>query len=205
METMSRHGFVGSVGAGTLLALALAAPIARQVTERVSVDSAGVQGNSGSGVPSISADGHYVAFTSYASNLVSGDTNGQLDVFVHDRQSGATERVSVDSAGAQGNRESYDPSISADGRCVAFHSWATNLVSGDTNGLYDVFVHDRQSGATERVSIDSAGMQVAAFLRSPPTAAAWRSKASPLTSSAGTRTGSWTSSCTTARAARPSA
>jgi Tol biopolymer transport system component len=158
METMSWQRFVGSVNATALIA-ALAAPAAGQLTERVSVDSAGAQATGSSDKTSISADGRYVAFESAASNLVSGDTNGLTDVFVHDRQSGATERMSVNSAGAQGNNVSLDPSISADGRYVAFWSRATNLVSGDTNGAWDVFVHDRQSGATERASVDSTGVQ----------------------------------------------
>jgi pimeloyl-ACP methyl ester carboxylesterase len=84
-----------------------------------------------------------VAFWSYAGNLVPGDTNIAADVFVHDRVTGATERASVDSAGAQGNGGSDSPAISADGRYVAFYSWANNLVPGDTNGRPDVFVHDR--------------------------------------------------------------
>ncbi len=129
-------------------------------TERVSVDSAGVQGNGFSFSPSISADGRYVAFHSSASNLVVGDTNGFTDVFVHDRQSGTTERVSIDSGGTQGNWESGLPSISADGRYVAFESEARNLVVGDSNGHWDIFVHDRQTGATERVSVDTNGSQV---------------------------------------------
>src|SRR5438046_3037872 len=81
------------------------------------------------------------------------------DVFVHDRQTGTTGRVSVDSAGTEGNGLSVNPSISADGRFVVFYSYATNLVPGDTNGTGDVFVHDRQTGTTERVSVDSAGTQ----------------------------------------------
>jgi len=135
-------------------------------TERVSVDSNGVQGNltsMGSGDPrmgpSISEDGRFVAFVSNATNLAAGDTNGSLDIFVHDRRSGATERVSVGSSGAQGNDMSLSAWISADGRYVAFDSAATNLVAGDTNGYQDVFVHDRLSGATERISLDSAGLQ----------------------------------------------
>jgi len=128
-------------------------------TERVSVDSSGVQGYELSESASISADGSYVAFESDASNLVPGDTNGREDIFVHDRQTGATERVSIASSGAQGNSGSYDPSISADGRLVAFYSYASYLVPGDTNGCHDVFVHDRQTGATERVSVDSSGVQ----------------------------------------------
>ena len=83
-----------------------------------------------------------MAFSSDASNLVSGDTNGVPDVFVHDRQSGITERVSTDSSGSEGNGRSYGPSISADSGVVAFHSDATNLDSGDANGATDDFVHD---------------------------------------------------------------
>src|SRR6185369_15379253 len=100
----------------------------------VSVDSGGAQGNNVSRFPSISADGRFVAFDSAATNLVAGDTNGFVDVFVRDRQSGTTERVSVDSGGVQGNVSIYAPSISADGRYVAFWSAAMNLVPGDTNG-----------------------------------------------------------------------
>jgi hypothetical protein len=107
------------------------------------VDSNGVQGNQSSDVPSISADGRYVAFQSYATNLVAGDTNGNFDVFVHDRLSGVTTRVSVDSSGAQGYGTSSDPSISADGRYVAFDSLSPNLVPVDTNGYVDVFLRDR--------------------------------------------------------------
>ncbi|HWP32099.1 MAG TPA: hypothetical protein VNK96_10315 [Fimbriimonadales bacterium] len=125
-------------------------------TTRISVSSSGSQGNSYSDSPSISADGRYVAFESYASNLVSGDTNGTDDVFVHDRQTGKTTLVSVSSSGAQGDYWSQEPSISADGRYVAFSSLASNLVSGDTNGTSDVFVHDRQTGKTTRVSVSSS-------------------------------------------------
>jgi len=128
-------------------------------TERVSVDSTGNEGNGDSVSPTISGDGRYVAFSSWASNLVPSDTNYSDDVFVHDRQTGATERVSVDSAGGQSNGDSGWPVISGDGRYVAFGSGASNLISGDTSGLWDVFVHDRQTGATERVSVDSAGNQ----------------------------------------------
>jgi len=127
------------------------------VTTRVSVDSSGHQGNLLSLWPAISADGKLVAFTSYASNLVSGDTNGQIDVFVHDLQTGVTERVSVDSSGKQGDNLSLYPSLSSDGRFVAFRSLATNLVAGDGNGAMDVFVRDRSAGTTERVSVDSSG------------------------------------------------
>jgi hypothetical protein len=128
-------------------------------TTRVSVDSAGVQGNNDSRDPSISSDGRYVAFESHASNLVPNDTNGRDDIFVHDRETGQTTRGSVDSAGLQGNSDSRNPSISSDGWYVAFESYASNLVPDDTNNMRDVFVHDRLTGQTTRVSVDSAGVQ----------------------------------------------
>jgi Tol biopolymer transport system component len=89
---------------------------------------------------SLSADGRYVTFTSIASNLVAGDSNGEYDVFVRDRQTGSTNRLSVDAAGNQVQASSFDSSISADGLTVAFASDAATLVSADTNGLNDVFV-----------------------------------------------------------------
>src|SRR5262249_54723900 len=107
----------------------------------------------------ISADGRFVAFVSAASNLVAVDRNSAEDVFVHDRVTGVTERVSVDSNGAQTDNESYEPSLSADGQIVAFRSDASNLVPSDTNHCADVFVHDRTTGVTERVSVDSSGTE----------------------------------------------
>ncbi len=127
--------------------------------ECVSVSSAGREGNSTSQAGRVSADGRYVAFQSLASNLNGGDTNLGMDIFVHDRLTGTTECVSVSSSGAQGDSSSYEPSISADGRCVAFKSEATNLVAGDTNGNQDVFVRDRLTGITERISVSTAGVQ----------------------------------------------
>ena len=112
-----------------------------------------------SAVASISADGRYVAFISDASNLVPGDTNGVTDIFVYDRQTGTIERVSVAADGTQGNGGSCQPSISADGRYVAFSSYASNLVPGDTNGISDVFVYDRQTDTIERVSVAADGTQ----------------------------------------------
>jgi hypothetical protein len=139
------------------LALALTAFASPGDTSLVSVDSAGNQGDGFSAGPALSADGRFVAFSSSATNLVPGDTNGLTDVFVRDRQTGTTERVSVSSTGGEADQSSRSPSISADGRYVSFDSTASNLVDGDTNGFLDVFVHDRQTGTTERVSVDSAG------------------------------------------------
>jgi Tol biopolymer transport system component len=125
------------------------------------VSSSGAQGSGNSFAPAISADGRYVAFQSQASDLVAGDTNGRADVFVRDLQSATTTRVSVDSAGAQGNQASVHPSISGDGRYVVFASQASNLVPGDTNAGQDVFSHDCVQGTTIRLSVDSNGGQAA--------------------------------------------
>ncbi len=133
-------------------------------TEIVSVSDLGTQANDTSWKPAISADGRFVAFTSLATNLVPLDANGEeSDVFVYDRQTGRVELVSVSSDGAQGDDNSgHDwtrPAISANGGAVAFASDASNLVPGDTNGVRDVFVRDRHTGLTERVSVSSGGDQ----------------------------------------------
>ena len=129
-------------------------------TTRISVASDGTQANGYSDVPSISPNGRYVAFHSFADNLVSDDTNGVADVFVHDLKTGQTTRVSVASDGTQSNDNSDGFSISATGRYVAFQSFATNLAGGDdTNFTSDIFVHDRQTGQTTRVSVASNGTQ----------------------------------------------
>jgi Tol biopolymer transport system component len=133
--------------------------VASQITARVSVGPGGVQANGTSRSAALSHDGRFVAFHSDATNLVVNDTNGANDVFVHDRQTGTTSRVSVSSLSGQGNLESRLASISLDGRFVAFQSAATNLVSGDTNGRTDVFVHDRQAASTVRVSLAWNGAQ----------------------------------------------
>lgn len=112
--------------------------------QRVSVGPGGIQGNDGSEMPAASADGRYVAFASLATNLVAGDTNNAMDVFVYDRDAGGVQRVSVNTSSAEGNDHSYAPAISADGRYVAFASFATNLVAGDTNNAWDVFVSPLQ-------------------------------------------------------------
>ena len=127
-------------------------------TELVSVDLSG-QGNGRSAPPDISADGRFVAFGSFSPNVVSGDTNDAFDVFVRDRAAGTTVRASVDSAGVEGHAASTGPRISGDGRFVAFGSEASNLVPGDTNGRRDIFVRDLLSSTTERVSVDSAGIE----------------------------------------------
>jgi Tol biopolymer transport system component len=128
-------------------------------TSRVSVTSGGVQSDGDSFTPAISSDGRYVAFVSAATNLVPGDTNAHEDVFLHDRQTATTTRVSLDSAGVQTNDFSSGPSVSTDGRYVTFGSYASNLVPGDSNLSFDVFLRDRQTSTTTRVSVDSAGVQ----------------------------------------------
>jgi Tol biopolymer transport system component len=128
-------------------------------TERVSLNSAGEQGNSSTTFTSISADGRWVAFSSFATNLAPDDTNDQFDTFIHDRETGLTELVSVSSDEELGNAESVAPSVSGDGQLVAFWSDANNLVSNDTNDRPDIFVRDRTTGTTERVSVSSTGEQ----------------------------------------------
>jgi len=126
---------------------------------RVSVDSAGNEANGSSADVTTAGSGRFVAFTSIATNLVPDDSNGTADVFVHDRKTGATTRVSVDSTGAQGNGGSAVPSLSTDGRFVVFQSNATNLVTGDLNGHSDIFVHDRKTGETRRISQTHLGLE----------------------------------------------
>lgn len=144
---------------GVVMLLSYSSDAAAQpVVTRVSVSSNGTQSNNDSyDRPAISANGRYVSFSSKASNLVANDTAGASDIFVHDRQTGETTRVSVDNDGNQGNGDSVLPGLSADGRFVAFISDATNLVAGDTNGKSDVFVHDRTTQTTTRVSVTNTG------------------------------------------------
>lgn len=158
--------------AACLASSAPAAALAIETTVRVSVDDNGLQGDRSSRSPELSADGRFVAFYSDAGNLVPGDTNSTRDVFVYDRQAKTVQRVSVSSAGVEGNGPSGfaggaascpRTEISANGRWVAFESAASNLVVGDTNALSDVFVHDRLTGQTERVSLDAGGAQLGGF------------------------------------------
>ncbi|MBI5870371.1 MAG: PD40 domain-containing protein [Actinobacteria bacterium] len=138
------------------------------VTARVSTDSSGNQatrtdtpwfGNSINMAPTISHDGRYVAFQSFAENLAAGDANGCWDIFIKDTVTGGTTIVSTDTAGFQSNFHSYYPSISADGRYLAFESWSNNLVAGDTNYSSDIFQKDILTGVTMRVSTSSSGDQ----------------------------------------------
>jgi Tol biopolymer transport system component len=145
--------------------LVLSAPLSAQVMQRVSLGPNGVQANDTCWESSLSADGRYVAFSSPASNLVPGDTLGHWDVFVRDRVSGTTERVSVSSSGVQGNDDSDKPWISLDGRYVVFSSYASNLVPGDTNGVMDVFLRDRSLGTTALLSVATGGAQGNDFSR----------------------------------------
>jgi Tol biopolymer transport system component len=126
---------------------------------RVSVGSDGTEGNGPSTTPSISADGSLVAFRSEASTLVSDDTNQAADIFVHNRVTGTTIRISVASDRSQANAGSFAPALSADGQFVAFSSSASNLVNGDSNNGEDVFVHELNSSQTMRLSVASDGTQ----------------------------------------------
>ena len=133
-------------------------------TTLISVSSSGRRANGDSEQVAISADGRYLAFESAATNLVLHDTNNLPDIFLRDRKTRLTTRVSLTSRGGQATGRRYSngsnvPAISADGRFVAFHSDTTNLVPGDTNRTFDIFVHDRVSGRTQRVSVGDHGQQ----------------------------------------------
>lgn len=158
-ESDASNLFAGDVGPITVTNDIFVHDRQTRKTTLVSRDSNGRAGNSSSDHASISADGRFVAFASFADNLVVADSNNFKDVFVHDRQTGQTTRVSVNLFGVQGNWDSDYPSISADGRFVAFQSRASNLIGFDANGVTDIFVHDRQTHQTTRVSVTSTGAE----------------------------------------------
>lgn len=137
-------------------------------TVRASVSTAGLEGDAYSGFSVLSADGRFVAFSSAATNLAGTDHNGTAhDVFVRDLVAGTTERISVTPSGQGGNDGSWSPDISSDGRFVMFHSYASDLVAGDTPGTPDLFVRDRQTGLTDGVTVGQAGVwESAGVLRS---------------------------------------
>jgi hypothetical protein len=126
---------------------------------RASISSSGAQANGDSTLPAISSDGAYVAFDSAATNLVSGDNNGHIDVFIRARLLGITERVSVGSDGIEANQGGTRANVTTDGQFVVFESHSDNLVRRDSNGDSDIFVHDRMTGMTERVSVSSTGIE----------------------------------------------
>ncbi len=151
-------------------------------TIRASVNTAGMEGNGFSEEPQVSDDGRFVVFGSFASNLVTGDTDtlgNESDIFVRDTCVGATSctpstfMVSVSSGGAFGNLTSFSPKINATGRFITFDSEANNLVSGDLNGVFDIFVRDTCAGVTGctpstiRVSVNSSGMEGNGFSNDP--------------------------------------
>jgi hypothetical protein len=144
------------------------AGVGAQPLSLISADANGVPANDSSGRPSISRDGRYVVFESTATNLIPGDTNGSIDVFVKDRQTGGVTRVSVRSDGTEAIGHSYGARLSSDDRYIVFTSSAP-LVADDSNqcdgaGLpqgpcSDVYLHDRLTGETSRVSVASDGAQ----------------------------------------------
>jgi PKD repeat protein len=125
--------------------------------QRISEPAGGGDASGSSNNPSISANGQFIVFESFAPNLVANDTNNAVDIFIYDRLSQSLERVSVASNNTEGNSHSFSPSVSADGRFVTFYSISSNLAAGDNNRAVDVFVRDRNSGETRIVSTDSNG------------------------------------------------
>jgi Tol biopolymer transport system component len=114
--------------------------IAATTTNRVSIATNGTQGNDHSRKPALSADGRRVAFYSFASTLVNGDSNQASDIFLHDRTTHTTTRLSLSTDGAQSNGSAFDPAISADGHHIVFHSDAATLTPDDTNATHDIFL-----------------------------------------------------------------
>jgi Tol biopolymer transport system component len=141
------------------------------VTSPVSIGAGGAAADGGSYDPALSADGRYVTFRSSATNLVPGDTNASSDIFVRDMRQGVTTRQSVSASGVQADLNSYAPAISADGRWLAFESFADNLVGGDTNRSEDVFERDLQTGHMTRVSVANDGRQADKMSSSPAVSA----------------------------------
>ena len=121
-------------------------------TTLISSPTAEAKSNADCYNPSVTDDGRYVVFHSAASNLVSGDTNNKIDVFLKDTQTGALTRLSVSNSGTEGNEDSYTPNITGNGKYIVFSSGASNLVSGDTNGWNDVFLYNREMGSLALVS-----------------------------------------------------
>ena len=138
-----------------------------KLTSKISRGMNGLQANGSSEYPILSADGRFVVFESDADNLVAGDTNGEDDVFIHDRQSRQTFRVSVDANGKEGNSSSRSPRLSADGRYIVFESVASNLIAGDTNNANDLFCYDRQTKKISLISKSSSGQQGNGFSSTP--------------------------------------
>jgi Tol biopolymer transport system component len=133
--------------------------LASGALQRVSEASGGAEADGPSFAPALAADGGSVAFLSLATNLDGPDANPSWDVFVRDLATGATSLVSRSSAGVQANGKCMDAALSGDGRLVAFASIANNLVPGDTNGAWDVFVRDLDSGITTRASVSPTGAE----------------------------------------------
>jgi len=147
------------LAAGALVLGAAAAATGPSAPELVSRVPGNQGADGGSYDGAVTPNARYVVFRSYATNLVQGDTNNYADVFVRDRKGGKTTRVSVATDGAQGTGESDLPSISKNGRFVLFQSDAEDLVPGDDNLVQDVFLHDRKTGETRRVSVAEDGTQ----------------------------------------------
>jgi len=151
---------------------------------RANVSTSGAQADAEPSGVVLSADGRYVAFASRAKTLVRGDRNWKADVFVRDLPRSVTTRASVSSTGGESDGTSLLPSISADGRLVAFPSYATNLVPGDRNGVEDIFLRDRATGTTRRVSVgidgESNGRSLAPYVSGDGRTVAFSSEASNL-------------------------
>ena len=159
LAALTATGLVTGLLAALAPAPVAASHAARPTTTRVSVSTAEQQASGTSDRAVVSRNGRFVVFVSDAADLVPGDTNGTSDIFLRDLRLRTTQRISVGRTGAPADGSSTAPVISGDGRYVAYVSYAANLVPGDTNGVRDVFLHDRTSSTTRRVSVSSTGAQ----------------------------------------------
>ncbi len=168
-KTMTTMRLACALGLSSALTVAQDADAGRhvRVPTRVSVSSAGEQGNDASYFGHLSKSARFVAFSSDADDLVSNDTNEKTDVFWHDRYTGQTRRVSLSTNGTEGDGRSFAGGVTKNGRVVVFWSHATNLVAGDTNGVEDVFLHDVRNGETTRINLGARGVQADGVSRSP--------------------------------------
>ena len=153
-----RLAIAAGIAAIAVAVVAPAASLAGPSTKRVNVSSAEAEARGGwSWAPSISATGRYVAFATKATNLAPGDRDGWNDVYLRDMKSGTTRWLSYPRSGAGNDGDSRAPSVSSSGRFVAFESAASTIIGSDTNGRYDVFLHDRKTGKTRPISKNRLG------------------------------------------------
>lgn len=156
---MLKHQFVTSGAVAVALAITVGSPAVATSHQEQSPEAYRGAGNGASDLPDVSVNGRYVVFQSSSTNLVPGDTNARIDVFLRDTALNKTRLISKARAGGPANGDSTDAVVSDDGKIIVFTSTASNIVAGDTNGKPDVFRTDLSTGITTRVSTSQTGTQ----------------------------------------------